>query len=507
MKKATLILMIISVISKLFGLFRDITLSYFYGASNISDAFLISITIPMVIFSFIGAGINAGYIPMFSKIVKDHGRESAYRFTNNLVNTLIIICSLIILFALMFTTPIVKAFASGFEGETLWTAVVFTRISLFSIYAIALVYVFKGLLEVNNNFIIPSLIGFPMNLITVIAIIVSFYTKSTVLAIGSTIGMMSQLLLLIPLSKKYGYKYKPILDRKDVHLRQLMMTSLPVIIGVSLNEINFLVDRTIASRISIGGISALNYSNKLNGFVQGIFVLSIVTVLFPKISKLAIEKDYKQLKASVSEAVIGIILLLIPATIGSMIFATEVVQLLFGRGAFDSQATHLTASALWFYSIGMVGIGLRQILSRTFYSLHDTKTPMINGSIGVMLNIILNIILSRYLGIGGLALATSIAASFTTITLFISLRKKIGPFGMKRVSISFLKILFASSIMGVFAKLSFKYFTGTLSQNVSLAIAIGVGAVSYFIMIYFMKIDDVDVIISAVKMKLGRGKV
>jgi putative peptidoglycan lipid II flippase len=178
---------------------------------------------------------------------------------------------------------------------------------------------------------------------------------------------------------------------------------------------------------------------------------------------------------------------------------------LFGRGAFDNTAINMTSNALFFYSIGMIGFSLRDILSRAFYSLQDTKTPMINAAIGMVLNIVLNLILSQFLGIGGLALATSIAAIFTTALLFISLRKKIGPFGMKQISISFLKILFASSIMGFLAKLSFNYLTASLSQNVSLLLAIGVGAVSYFVIIYFMKIEDVDVLVRAIKKKLGRG--
>jgi len=154
----------------------------------------------------------------------------------------------------------------------------------------------------------------------------------------------------------------------------------------------------------------------------------------------------------------------------------------------------------------MIGFGLREVLSRAFYAMQDTKTPMVNAAIGMVLNIFLNIILSRYMGISGLALATSIAALFTTALMFISLRKKIGPFGMKQISISFLKILFASSLMGLLAKLSFDYYTATLSQNLSLIIAIAVGAISYFVIIYFMKIEDVDLIVKAVKRKLGKGQ-
>jgi putative peptidoglycan lipid II flippase len=133
------------------------------------------------------------------------------------------------------------------------------------------------------------------------------------------------------------------------------------------------------------------------------------------------------------------------------------------------------------------------------------RTPMKNASIGMALNIVLNVLLSFFWGIGGLALATSISAILTSILMFISLRKKIGPFGMKQISISFLKILFASLVMGGLAKMSFNYLTASLSQNLSLLLAIGVGAVSYFVIIYFMKIEDVDVIVGAIKKKLGRG--
>lgn len=280
-----------------------------------------------------------------------------------------------------------------------------------------------------------------------------------------------------------------------------------MVLGVSVDQINVLVDRTIASTLIVGGISALNYANRLNTFIQGIFVMSIATVMYPLISKMVTDKDIDGLKRTLSESIFGINILIVPITVGAVIFSSPLVSLIFGRGAFDEQANILTSSALLFYSIGMLGFGLREILSRVFYSMQDTKTPMINAAIGMIINILLNLILSRLLGIGGLALATSIAAIVTTFLLFMNLRKKIGPFGMKQISISFLKILFASSIMGLFAKLSFNYLTVSLSQNLSLLLAIGVGAVSYFVTIYFLKIEDVDVIIGAIKKKLGRGAV
>ena len=194
---------------------------------------------------------------------------------------------------------------------------------------------------------------------------------------------------------------------------------------------------------------------KLNGFVQGLCVTPILTVMYPTISKMAAEDNIKGLKKTLSESISSVSLLVIPAIIGAMIFAEPVVKLLFGRGAFDNHAISMTSNALFFYSIGMLGFGLKNILSRAFYSQQDTKTPMINSAIAVFLNIILNFILSKYLGIGGLALATSISALFSTVLLFISFRKKVGSFGLKNITISIIKVLFASLIMGLVAKITY----------------------------------------------------
>lgn len=505
MKKTALMIMLVTVLSKTLGFVRDITLSYFYGASNITDAYLISITIPMVIFAFIGMGISTGYIPMYSRIEKNEGAREANRYTNNLVNVLLVVCTAIFIFGIMFTQPIVKIFASGFEGNTLSLAIRFTKISLVGIYFSGLIYVFSGFLQIKENYTVPALMGFPFNICIILSIVISSNGDILILSIGSVIATASQLIIMMPSVYKNGYRYKFVIDYKDEYIKKMVYIALPVIIGVSVNQINVLVDRTIASSIAVGGISALNYANRLNLFIQGIFVMPIATVMYPMISKMVAEDNMKGLKKTVSQAISSINLLVVPATVGAMIFAKPVVRLLFGRGAFDSQALSMTSYALLFYSIGMVGVGLREVLSRAFYSMQDTKTPMINAAIGMVLNIILNIILSRFLGIGGLALATSIAAIFTTILLFISLRKKIDSFGMKQISISFLKILFTSLVMGLIAKLSFDYLTPNIfSQNSSLLIAIGIGAVTYFVIIYFMKIDDVDVIVNAIKKKLRR---
>lgn len=494
MKKTAIVLMIITVVSKVMGFVRDMILSYFYGASGITDAYLISLTIPAVIFSFIGIGISTGYIPMFYQIEKDHGEQEAEKYTNNLISITFILCTIVCIFGIGFTEYIVKIFASGFEGDILSLAIKLTRISIFGIYFTAVVYIFSGYLQIKGDYFSPAITGFPFNFFVIIAIFLSYKRNILMLAIGTVVATASQLLVLIPSIHKKGYRYKFNMDTKDIHIKEMACMALPVTIGASVNQINILVDRTIASSIATGGISALDYASKLTDFVYGLFVVSISTVIYPVMSKMVTDKNVKGLKKSVSEAITSISILVIPATVGFIVFASPIVDMLFGRGEFKLSAISMTSRSLIFYSIGMLGIGFRDILSRAFYAMQDTRTPMINALIGTITNIVLNIILSKTMGIGGLALATSISATLCSILLFISLRKKIGPFGVKNITISFIKVFFSSLIMWIFF----------IIVKLPLIPSVVFGSSIYALTIYFMRIKEVDNMIVLIKSKLKK---
>lgn len=489
MKKTVLILMIIAIFSKALGFLRDIILSYFYGASNVSDAYLISLTIPNVILAFIGAGILTNFIPMYSQIEEKNGFKAGNTFTNNLVNILLILFTLLSIVSVVFTEYIVKIFASGFDESTLELAILFTRIGIISVYFNGLLHVFKGFLQIKGNFITPSLIGIPMNLIIMFSIFLSYEIDVLILAIGSVIAALSQFILVLYSSIKKGYKYKPILNFSDKNIKKFIYLGLPVTLGTSIDQINTLVDRTIASQITTGGISALNYANTLTYAIQGIFVASAVSIMYPSISKMAISNNLDGFKRAVYNTANGINLLVAPASVIMLFFAKPIVTLLFGRGAFDDFAISLTTSALFYYSIGLIGIGLRDVISRAFYAIQDTKTPMINAAIALVMNIILNIILSRFLGVGGLALATSISIIFCTLLLFGSLRKKIGPFGIKGLTVSLLKIFFASIGMGILARFLYEVLIIRINLFPALMVSIIIGGLIYVILIYLMRIE------------------
>ncbi len=496
MKKTALYLMIITVVSKITGFLRDVTLSFFYGATAVSDAYIISVTITSVLFSLIIAGISTAFIPMYKQIEVEAGIKAANRFTNNLVNVVLIITTLVVLIGVSFSPFLVKIFAIGFSGENLEKTVYFTKISLIGIYFTSLTQLFIGYLQLNGRFLIPAMVGLPFNIIVMITIYLSDATSSLFfLAIGNVVAALIQMLFLFPSLWKVKYRYTPSLNLKDKNLSKMFRIVFPIMIGISIDQINLMIDKTLASTLVEGGISALTYASRLNDFVQGIFVLSFVTVMFPYISKMAAQHNTADLKKSITEVISSVIIIVVPASVGIMILAEPIVKLLYGHGHFDRHAIEMTTHALFYYSIGMIGYGIREVLNRTFYSLQDSKTPMINAGLAVLLNIILNIILSKFMGISGLALATSISALFCSSLLLINLQKKIGSFGFSKIVIILLKVSIASYCMGIIVYVLNEYTFVDLNILLKMTLLMIIGSIVYFILIALLKIKEAKMIV------------
>ena len=494
--------MIITLLSKIIGFLRDMTLSYYYGVSHITDAFLISMTIPTVIITIIGVGISASYIPLYSRVLDSKGKTEADNFTKRLVNLILIISFMIILIVLIFTPFFVKIFAFGFEGELLNLTVNFTRISILGTIFTCLIFVYSSYLDLHNKFLVTVMVGLPINLLAILFVLLSYKYNVYLLVIGSVIGVAIQLFLLMPSVYKLGYRHKTFISFRDGNIISMLVLSLPVIIGVSIDQINVLVDRTIASGLTEGAISAITYSNRINIFVEGLFVLAISKVVFPKIASFAVKGDLKLLKQWVIKSINIINLLIVPSTIIFLTFSVEIIQLLYGRGAFDKSAVNMTSSTLFYYSIGMLGYGYREIISKTYYSLGDTKTPTINAAIAVILNIVLNIILSRYLGVSGLALATSIAGLVSSCLLYISLYRKVGSLNTIHLFKDFTKFLISSVIMAYCSKQLNEVLVMNINPSLSLMISMIVGFFIYLILLYLLRVDELKPYINFIEKKL-----
>ena len=384
--KATIGLMVITLISKALGFGRDLVLSAFYGATMYSDVYLVSLDISRLVFQVIGTAISTTYIPLFFDNIKEGGEEQGNYFTNNVLNITISIGIVISIFAFIFAKPLAKIFASGFNEQALKLTVQFTRIILFGTIFSGLSKIMQSYLQSKGEYYISGMIGFPFNIIIIASIVLSKYFGLYILPIGAVLALASQFFFQIPRSKKRGYKYSLVYNPKDRYIKEMMMLTMPVMIGVGASQINTMVDRTLASQLAVGSISAMKYADRLNTFVLGLFISSITIVIYPMLSKLKSEKQYEKFNEYIKTSINVVILMILPITAIAIVLAEPIVVLLFERGAFDSAATQMTSAALAFYSIGLIGLSLKNVIANVFYSMQDTKTPMYNGVIAVVIN-------------------------------------------------------------------------------------------------------------------------
>ena len=505
--KAAAWIMMATMLSKILGFFREQIFANFYGTGIYADVFVLTLNIPALIMPIIGSAVATTYIPMYVETKEKKGEEEALKFTNNVLNVCYILAIVISLLGLIYTEQFVKVFAAGFVSnpEKFKTAVIFTKIMISGALFITGSKIIGSYLQVNDSFTAPSLIGLPYNVILISAIIISGLTKNIyILPVGALLAMASQLFFQIPFAKKKSYKYQTYLNFSDESIKKLGILVMPMLLGVSVGQINTYIDKLLASLLLDGRLSALNYANKLNEFVLALFVTSIITVIYPKLSKLSNSDDKSGFINTIVRSSNVVVLVVLPISVGFIIFAEPIVRILFERGMFNAESTQLTTIALQLFSLGLLACGVRDVLYRVFYSLSDTKTPMINSSISLIINIVLNLILIKPLGHAGLALSTSISSILTAILLFFSLRKKKGHFGGMRIVKTGLKSALGTAVMAVVAWFTYsKLFgflgAGLINEILSVGTAALLGAGIYLFIITLMKVEEVDLVFDLLK--------
>lgn len=510
-KTTALVLMLIILTSKITGFFRDIVLAQTFGAGEITDAYLTALNIPVVLFDGISAALGTTFIPIYFKIKSSKGQEEVNKFTSNILNIVILESLVFVLLGVIFAPYIVKIFAVGFKGDVFDLTVNYSKILIFSMVFIAINGLVSSYLVASGNVYISGAITIPFNIFVIIAIIFASVTESYVMVYGTLIAYIAQLLFQLPLLIKKGYKHRLTVNLRDENIRQILFLVIPVFIGSYINQINAVVNRTLASTLDSGSITALNYANKLNMFAVGVIAVAISTIMYPILSKLASKGNKKLFKINISKSINMIVIIMLPIMVVMTTFSKEIVKVLFEEGSFNSHDTYLTSTALFFYSIGILSYGLKELLAKSFYSLQDTKTPVRNATISVVINIVFSIILVNIMGIGGLALASSISATVTTMLLLISLRKKIGKIGFSYILKTFIKGAIASIVMYIIMRIAYNYIfiygsRFALESRKFIAfncfISVILGMSTYLIVVWALKVKEVKEIFDAILFKL-----
>lgn len=501
-------LMIITILSKAVGFLRETLIAGAFGASYVTDAYNIAIVVPSVIYGLFGGAITTIFIPLFSESYAKKGKEDAFEYANTILNIMFLISLLLFVVSVIFTPQIVKIVAPKFRGDTYKLAVILTKISVINIVLITMNNCYTALLQSLDEFVVPAMLGFITSIPIIGYVILGAGGGIQGLIIVVVAGTALQVIFQIPWLLKKGFRFSLKVNLKDPRLKRMLYLMLPVLVGSGVSQINTLVDKSMASGLPGGSIASLNFANEINSIITSIFITAVVTVIYPTLARIGTDENRDNYKSLVSKSVNTISLIVLPCTVAMIILRIPVIDLLFKHGKFDERAVGMTAGALLFYSLGLVFIGIRDVFGKAFYAIQDTKTPMMNAIIGIFFNIVLNLTLVKFMGIRGLALATSTSAAICAILLGINLKKKVDGVNFKMLFSTGMKIIISSAVMGIviFAVKVFLggHLTGKMGDLILILISAVVGIGVYAAMAAFLKIEEFYVFIDMLKAKIKK---
>lgn len=503
--KSAGIIMVFSLLSKVLGFLREALIASNYGSGSETDTFFIAFSAISLFAAILTNTINTTLIPVLSDVEVHEGKKGKLDHLNNFLNTLLVSAGILALIAFLLAPFVIQIVGKGFEGEQFNQTVQLMRIGLPILLVSTIVGVFRAYLQSEEKFTESAIADIPFNIVYIIFLFFAAqYFSITALMVSAILAEGSRLFVQVPVLKKINYRYRFTIDLKDEYMKKIAVLIPPILLSVGISDLNNIVDKSMASSLTKGSVSSLNYANTLNGVIQGIFITAIITVIFPILSKEANAKNYARLKKIMHLSLNVILLILIPAAIGMIILATPAVKFAYQRGEFGEIASMMTSSALVYYSIGIIAVGVKSFLIRVFYALQDTKTALWNSLFTLILNITFNLMLVRAMGHNGLALATSMSNILTAIILLYLLRKKIGSLGLTAMIQSAVKIVASSLIMGIFVYISYNYSMINLNPSrmmelILLVAIVLVALVIYLSFLYLFKVEELHFLINSVK--------
>lgn len=490
--KGALIVMAATLLSRMFGFIRDVVIAQYFGATGATDAYQATYPVLSGLGMAVAAAVSAGFIPVLNNYLVSDDRENASKVANTLLNLLFLVLLLIVAVGLfgLSAPDLVEIFAPGFKGESVQMTAGLIRILFPSLIFVSVMGIASGFLNSRQHFLFPAL----GPIVTSLCIIGSavFLDESLGiqrLALGTVVGFALQFLIQLPVMYKKGFRYRFDLALFHPGVVKVLKLMLPVLVASMAPPLILLVERRLASGLDTGSISALTYAFRLMQLPQGLFVMAVSVPLFPALASLAAQKDFERLKQTMVKGIGVLSAVMIPATAGLIALDEPIVRLLFERGAFEAKDTVPTAYALAFYSLALAPLAIRDIFRRGFYSLQDTVTTVKVTIFGFVLNVILDFILIKVMGIGGLALGSAISVTAEVLVLYFLLGNKLQGLPVRKYLINLGKLIMASVIMG-FAAYFLSEFIGArmnVATNLARLVQVG-GSICFGLAVYLAAI-------------------
>lgn len=427
--KSTSVVISMTLISRVFGFIRDMVTAALFGAAAQFDAFSIAFRIPNFMRRLFAEGsFSQAFVPVLSEYQKRKSQEEIQQFINAISGTLGITLLIVTLLGMIFSPFIVRLFAPGFEtqGERFDLAVTMLRITFPYLMLISLTAFSGAILNTYSRFWVAAFTPVFLNLCmigTAIWLSPHFAKPIIGLAWGVFIAGVVQLFFQLPFLKNLHLIPRPKINFKDPGVKRVLKLMVPALFGVSVGQINLLVDSVFASLLVVGSVSWLYYSDRLMEFPLGVFGVAISTVILPHLSRHHASQSEESFSMTLDWALRAVLLVGLPAAVVLAVLSGPLLSTLFQYGRFDSHAVLMARQSLSAFAIGIAPFMLVKILAAGFYAKQDMRTPVRVGVIAMVANTLLNLALILPLAHAGIALATSLAALINTGFLFYLLRR------------------------------------------------------------------------------------
>lgn len=458
--KAAGLVMAAFVLSRLLGLVREALIARIFGAGADYGAYVAALRLPDTLFFVVAGGaLASAFIPTFTSYLVQGKRDDAWRLASAIINLVFITTTALAVLAATFALPITSTLlAPGFDPALQERTAELMRIMLLSPVIFGLSGILMGILNAHQRFLLPALAPSLYNVGIIIGA-AAFAPSMGIrgLAWGVVLGAGLHLLVQLPGGVAVRGHWRPILALRDAGVREVARLMGPRVLGLAIVQINFWVNMALASGMVEGSIAAIQRAWYVMLLPQGVIAQSVAIAVFPTFSAHAARGECDKLSKTLGQTLRAVLFLSLPATVGLIVLRVPIVRLMFERGSFTLQDSRATAWALLFYALGLVAHSLVEIVTRAFYAMHDTLTPVLIGGGAMALNVILSLTLINVIGapsdpvygpFAGLALANTLATTLEGIGLLALIGRRIGGLDIGRIAAGFLRAGLASVIMG-----------------------------------------------------------
>jgi putative peptidoglycan lipid II flippase len=512
----------LTTVSRVLGMLRDICFAHFFGAGWLMTAWTMGFKIPNLARRLFGEGAaSASFIPVYSEqLYKDP--EQAKKLRNTVITVILVILAIIVLVGEILVWGYYGLFETRVGPRT---GLSLCGIMLPYMIFVCTVAILAGILNVHRHFAAPACAPLILNTFIIGSILFSgwvlklqaqqqvFFVAAFVLVAGLT-----QTAFQLPFLRSKDVSIRPAWDVHSESFRKVIAMMGPMIIGLTVTQINTLADDLIALSfmakdgypLSYGAPSYLYYAQRTYQFPLGVLGISLATAIFPVMSADAARSNFDALNKTIAKGLRSAVFVAIPATAGIFIVSGILISALFEHGQFKSDDTPIVALTLCFYSVGLCGYFTQQIATRAYYSIQDAKTPVRSAIIAVIVNVILNLILIWPLGTAGLALSTAVCSYLQVAILLGKLRKKIGRPITNGIQATLLKTVLAAVVMSIFA-LAILYLMRNLAQtrifNVArLGVVVPASAVVFYFTAKILGIGELSLLMGGGRKTEDRGQ-